>query len=92
MSDARRTIDCNRRVANVNEQDQELVSALDREQEMLELIREYEGKSRETFRELCTVHQRVFARPPSQRVLADLAAAMDGGAGARAAPHMEGRA
>ena len=67
------------------------MSALDREQEMLELIREYEGRSRETFRELCAVHQKVFSRPPSQRVLAELAAAMGGSSGA-AAPHMEGRA
>ena len=70
-------------------QDRELVAALDREQEMLELIRDYEAKSRETFRELCAVHQRVFSRPPSQRVLADLAAAMGGAVGA---PNLEGRA
>ena len=73
-------------------QDRELVTALDREQEMLELIREYEGRSRETFRELCTVHQKVFKRPPSQRVLAELAAAMGGGGGGGGAPLMEGRA
>ena len=59
----------------IDKQDRELVSALDREQELLDLIRDYESKAREQLRQVCTVHQKVFARPPSQRVLAELAAA-----------------
>ena len=55
-------------------QDKELVAALDREQELLDVCAEHAARANKQMKELLLIHERMFKRPPSERIVAELAA------------------
>lgn len=59
----------------IDKHDRELVQALDREQDLLELCTENNEQAKRQLRELLVVHKRIFQCKPCERDLAELAAA-----------------